>query len=132
MLFLVLVVAGTRTIAQTPSVRLDGGVFRVSGWTPPSLPPPGGWASLLTVRTGGDAAPALLGAYVVDRGELVFRPRFPLSPGVRYRVVFLPPGGAAIETTIAGPEPNAAPAAHVEQVYPSGDVLPANTLRLYV
>jgi hypothetical protein len=132
MLALVLVVTGTRAIAQTPSVRLDGGVFRVSGWTPPSLPPPGGWASVLTVRIGGDAAPALLGAYVVDRGELVFRPRFPLSPGVRYRVVFHPPGGAATETTIAGPEPNAAPAARVEQVYPSGDVLPANTLRLYV
>ena len=51
---------------------------------------------------------------------------------MRYRVVFRPPGGAAIETTIAAPERNGTPVARVEQVYPSGDVLPANTLRLYV
>ncbi len=129
---IVLVVAGTRTIAQTPSVRLDGGVFRVTGWTPLALPPPGGWAAVFTVRTGGDAAPALLGTYAIDRGELVFRPRFPISPAVRYRVVFHPPGRAAIETTIAAPERNGTPVARVEQVYPSADVLPANTLRLYV
>jgi hypothetical protein len=133
MLSLIVIALGMGTIAQTASVHLDGGAFRVTGWTPPALPPPGGWASVLTVRTGGDAAPALLGAYAIDRGELIFRPRFPISPAVRYRVMFHPPGGAAIETTIAAaPERNGTPVARVEQVYPSADVLPANTLRLYV
>jgi hypothetical protein len=46
--------------------------------------------------------------------------------------VFRPPGGAAIETTIAGPARNTTPAARVQAVFPSGDELPSNTLRLYV
>lgn len=96
------------------------------------MPPPGGWESVLVVRTGDDTAPALLGAYTIDNGELVFRPRFPISPDVRYRVVFHPPGATAVTTIIAAPQRAATPAARVEQVYPSGDVLPANTLRLYV
>jgi hypothetical protein len=123
---------GTGAIAQAPAIRLEGGAFRVSGWTPPSMPPPGGWASVLVVRTGDDTAPALLGTYAIGNGELVFRPRFPLSSDVKYRVVFHPPGGAVITTTIAVPRPAATTAGRVEQVYPSGDVLPANTLRLFV
>ena len=122
----------TTAAVQTPSVRLDNGAFRVTGWTPPSLPPAGGWAAVLVIYAGRDTSPALLGTYVIDTGELVFRPRYPISPGVRYRVVFRPPAGAAIETTIAAPDRNATPTAHVEHVYPSDDVLPANTLRLYV
>ncbi len=123
---------GTWAIAQAPSLHLENGVFRVTGWTPPALPPGGGWASVLVVRTGDDTAPALLGTYAIDKGELVFRPRFPISPDVRYRVVFHPPGGTVVTTTIAAPQRAASSAARVEQVYPSGDVLPANTLRLYV
>jgi hypothetical protein len=123
---------GTTAIAQAPSVRLEDGAFRVSGWTPPPMPPPGGWASILVVRTGDDTAPALLGTYTIYKRELVFRPRFPISPDVRYRVVFHPPGGSVITTTIAAPQRTATPAARVEQVYPSGDVLPANSLRLYI
>lgn len=123
---------GTATIAQAPSVRIDGGVFRVAGWAPPALAPAGGWASVLVIYAGSGATPALLGTYAIDKGELVFRPRYPISPAIRYRAVFRPPGGTAIETTIVGTERSATPVARVEQVYPSGDVLPANTLRLYV
>jgi hypothetical protein len=123
---------GATAVPQTPSVQLDNGVFRVGGWTPPSLPPAGGWASVLVIYAGSGKPPALLGAYAIDNGDLVFRPRYPISPGVRYRIVFRPPGGAAIETTIVTPDRNATPTARVEQVYPSDDVLPANTLRLYV
>jgi hypothetical protein len=55
-----------------------------------------------------------------------------MSPDVKYRVVFHPPGGAAIEKTFDGPARRIAPAARVEHVYPSADVLPSNQLRLYL
>jgi hypothetical protein len=123
---------GTTAIAQAPSVRLDGQVFRVVNWTPPVLPPPGGWASVLAIYAGRGSVPALLGTYAIDRGQLVFRPSYPIAPGVEYRVVFRPPGGPPVETTIASPVKDVAPMAHVEQVFPSGDEWPSNLLRLYV
>src|SRR5262249_44538171 len=67
-----------------------------------------------------------------DRGQLIFRPAYPIAAGVRYRAVFHPPGASAIETTIASPVKDAAPASHVVNVFPSGDEWPDNTLRLYV
>jgi hypothetical protein len=119
-------------IAQAPSVRLDGGVFRVVNWTPPALPPPGGWASVLAIYAGRGNVPALLGAHAIDHGQLIFRPAYPIAAGVQYRVVLHPPGGAAIETTIASPAKDLAPSARVEQVFPSAGEWPSNLLRLYV
>lgn len=96
------------------------------------MPPPDGWPPILVIYAGRGDVPALLGRYSIDHGQLVFHPSYPIAAGVTYRVVFHPPGGAAISTTIAGPARNATPAARVEQVFPSADVLPSNTLRLYV
>jgi hypothetical protein len=128
----VVLALGATAIAQAPAVRLDGQVFRVVNWTPPALPPPGGWASVLTIYAGRGNVPALLGGYSFDKGQLIFRPAYPIAAGVQYRVVFHPPGGAAIETTLAGPAKDVTPSAHVEQVFPSADEWPSNTLRLYV
>jgi hypothetical protein len=75
----------------------------------------------------------MLGAYTVEAGTLVFRPRYPLAPGVRYRAVFQQPGQRApIERSFDGPAQPPAAATRVERVYPSADVLPSNTLRLYI
>lgn len=123
---------GTTAIAQAPEVRLDGQIFRVVNWTPPALPPPGGWAAVLTIYAGRGNVPALLGAYSIDKGQLIFRPAYPIAAGVQYRVVLHPPGGVARETTIATPPRDVTPSAHVEQVFPSADEWPSNTLRLYV
>ena len=89
---------------------------------------------LLRLRGVGDGdVPPLLGTYSLESSSLVFRPRFPLSPGMHVRAVFQPPDGPRIES--AFDIPAAAPLAattRVAQVYPSAGVLPANALKLYV
>ena len=124
---------GTIARAQSVSIQLDTGAFRVTGWQAPATPPAGGWASVFSVHAGTASAPAMLGAYTVERGTLVFRPRYPLAPGVQYRAVFQQPGQRApVERGFEGPAQLPAAATRVERVYPSADVLPSNTLRLYV
>jgi hypothetical protein len=120
--------------AATPpvTIRLDNGAFRVDGWKPPRTPPAKGWAELFTVFAGSGNVPPMLGSYAVEGGALVFRPKFPLAEGVRYRAVFHPVDGAPVESSFDGPPKQTAPVARVEAVYPSADVLPTNLLRLYI
>jgi hypothetical protein len=84
------------------------------------------------VYVGAADVPPMLGSYAVESGALVFRPTYPLAAGVRYRAIFHPPGGASMERTFDGPMKDTARLARVESVYPSGDVLPANLLRIYI
>jgi hypothetical protein len=69
----------------------------------------------------------MLGTYAVEGDALIFRPRFPLAPGMGYRGSYQ--GGGFV---MDAPPVAIRPAARVEHVYPSTDVLPANTLRLYL
>ncbi len=127
------VIIGMGAGAQPPSIQLENGAFRVTGWSAPSSPPSGNWSSILSVYTGGNDTPALLGAYAVEGRVLVFHPKYPFAPGVHYRAVFhLPGGGAPIEKTFDGPPRAANPLARVENIYPTADVLPANLLRVYI
>ena len=87
---------------------------------------------MFSLYAGTADAPAMLGNYSVEGGTLVFRPRYPLAAGVKYRAVFRQPGRTTIERTFHGPTRLAAAATRVERVYPSADVLPSNTLRLYI
>ncbi len=97
------------------------------------------WASVLRVAVSTDA-PAMLGDYTVIDGVVRFTPLFPLDPGRQYRVRFEParlPGaaadaGGAIETTVGRPASTAVPSTTVARVYPSGDTVPENLLRMYV
>ena len=68
-----------------------------------------------------------------------FTPVFPLDPGRQYHVRFDParlPGppalGAADRGTVGQPAPDAAPSTVVTRVYPTGDVVPENLLRMYI
>lgn len=118
--------------SHSVTIQLESGSFRVAGWTAPRIPPAQGWSSIFPVYAGPGDVPPLLGAYTVEAGSLVFHPRFPLAPGVRYRAVFHAPGAAPVEKIFDGPRKEATPLARVEHVYPSADVLPGNLLRLYV
>ncbi|HWF12037.1 MAG TPA: Ig-like domain-containing protein [Bryobacteraceae bacterium] len=101
------------------------GAFRLHGWTGISQTPPAGWESVFHIYAGTSTTP-MLGTYAVEGDTLVFHPSFPLDPNTGYRGTY--PGGAfVLDAPIA---PIAPP--HVERMYPSADVLPANTLRLYV
>ena len=118
--------------AQTISIQVEGGAFRVAGWKAPAAPPAGGWPSVFVVHAGTGDVPALLGTYAIESGALVFHPRYPLAPGVRYRATFQPPGGGRVEKVFDGPRADATPLARVDHVYPSADILPSNELKLYV
>ena len=100
------------------------------------------WKSLFAVYVqtkSNKDLPPLLGSYRVDGNAVRFEPRFPLTPGIRYRVVFQPagvPGRKAkkqepIVAEIFLAKPVSAPTV-VKQVYPSADQLPENHLRFYI
>lgn len=123
-----LLLAAACAAAEDVAIRMDGGVFRVSGWR-------GGadCASVFTVYAGAGDVPGMLGTCTVEAGELIFRPRFPISPGTRVRAVFRAPGGAAVERVFELPA--AAPrvsTTRVAAVYPSASVLPSNELKFYL
>jgi hypothetical protein len=105
----------------------------VAGMKTSSAAPAKGWNSVFNVYAGAGDVPPLIGTYDVEGDDLVFRPSYPIEPGVRYRAVFKPPwGGASVEKTFEGPRQDRTPATRVEHVYPSTDVLPSNQLRLYI
>src|SRR5580700_7229258 len=115
--------------AQQAAIRMEGGVFRVTGWQA-TTEPRDGWSSVFAVYAGDGDVPPLLGQYSVENGSLTFRPRFTLAPGLHVRAVFRVPGQAVIENKFDLPK--AAPlvsSTHVEHVYPSTGVLPANELK---
>src|SRR5215475_13077078 len=118
----VVLALGTIATAQSVSIQLEGGVFKVVGAS----------TGTFVVYAGAGDVPPLAGKATVESGAIVFRPSYPLAPGVRYRAVFTPSRGAAIEKTFDGPARRIALPTRVERVYPSADVLPTNQLRLYI
>jgi hypothetical protein len=117
---------------QAVSIRLDGNAFSVQGWQPPPRAPAAGWSSIFAVYAGSGDIPALLGNYSVEHGALVFRPRFPFTPGMTYRAVVRLPGSAPLEQSFAGPPRDTIASTRIVQVYPSADVWPSNELRIYI
>jgi hypothetical protein len=103
-------------LAQSAPVALVDGTFRFEAWSGGAEP----------AVFAADSRTPMLGTYSVEREVLLFHPRFPVAPGTTYRGSYR--GTAfAIEVPLVR-----AAAARIEHVYPSADVLPANTLRLYI
>ncbi len=128
-----ILLAWTVAAAQDISIQFENGAFRVSGWRAPATVPAKGWVSVFDVYAGAGKVPPMAGSYAVESGTLVFHPTYPLAAGVRYRAVFLSPGGGApAEKIFDGPPRPTNRIARVNQVYPSGDVWPSNQLRVYI
>jgi hypothetical protein len=97
------------------------------------------WSSLFRVAVADDG-PAMLGRYEVAADTLRFIPAFPLEDGRTYKVRFDPArvpgrtsGAVAVVTADVGrPARATAPTTVVERVYPSGDEVPENLLRIYI
>ncbi len=125
----ILAAAVALTAAERPAIRLEAdGTFRVTGWRTPLSKASEAFAVHVDSVQGG---PPVAGAYRLDGGELVFRPRYPLQAGVRYRATLhavSPPVTAIFEL----PKPAAAPATRLTRIYPSADQLPENQLKLYL
>lgn len=97
------------------------------------------WPALLRVAVDA-AAPPMLGSYAVADGVLKFIPAFPLDQGRQYHVRFdpsrVPGAGAAnrppVVAMVSRPASTAVPSTVVSRVYPTGDQVPENLLRIYV
>ena len=102
------------------------------------------WSALFRVAVS-DSAPGMLGTYVVTDSALRFTPQFALDPGRPYIVRFdpshLPRTGTGTGTgtgtpplvaTVIVPSKHVEPSTTVARVYPSGDSVPENLLRMYV
>jgi hypothetical protein len=116
------------------AIQFEGGVFRITGWEAVAEPP-AGWPSVFAVYAGADGGdvPPMLGTYTVEAASLVFRPRFPLSPGMHVRAVFQPLDGPRVESAFDIPAAAPLPSTtRVARVYPSAGILPANALKLYI
>lgn len=85
--------------------------------------------ALIDPATGLEG-PAILGDEIRRAGEVEFVPRYPLSPGQRYRARLTGPAPAVAEYRV--PDRPAREAATVEAIYPSADRLPANLLKFYI
>jgi hypothetical protein len=130
-LALALLLAAGAGTAGGIAIQSDGASFRVTGWRAGDAPS-GGWASLFTVHAGEGDVPPLLGVYTVENATLVFRPRFPISPGVRVYARFRPPNGDVVEAVFQRDKEPVAPTVSVKAVYPTTDMLPENQLKFYV
>ncbi len=106
---------------------------------------PDEWSSILRVSirsapaTDAGRMPAMAGRYTAE-GTLRFWPSFPLDPGREYDVRFqpanVPRAGVDPRKAVAGMVSiqaiNRPPSTSVSAVYPSGDMIPENNLRMYV
>jgi len=117
--------------AESISIRLEDGKFRVSGWTPGAAPS-GGWEAIFSVYAGEGDVPPMFGSYSIEDGSLIFRSRFPLAPGVRTRAVFRVPKGSPVEAVFDSRQAPPVSSTVVEHVYPSIDLLPDNQLKFYL
>jgi len=141
--------------AAEPSIQLGGNgqTIDVRGLSAAELQALAGWKAdpeqwtrLLGVyvdrkegKNPGDQ-PAVLGTQRVEGDLLRFQPRYPLVPGLGYRVIFdrkhLPgrkdPAAPTLVTVVMIPRPRVDPTTVVERVYPTAEELPENALKFYL
>jgi hypothetical protein len=95
---------------------------------------PASYADVLAVFTGQGVppggTPAIAGSYALDAEGLHFRPLFPFVSGVGYTARLDLGRGPIVHGFDVAPPKGDAP--RVTAVFPSGDTLPENALRLYV
>ena len=103
-------------------IRLENGVFKVSASS----------AGELIVSVDQPGAPPMMGTTNVTGGEVIFTPRFPLSPGLRYRAEWRPASGEPVRASFELPRAQTAPTAFVERIYPTAGLLPENQLKFYI
>lgn len=89
------------------------------------------WQAVFRVAVAPDQPP-MLGDYAFDGDRIVFTPMFPLDPGRQYHVLFAAPGAEPITKVVGLPATHTVPTTVVARLYPGGDAIPENQLRLYI
>jgi hypothetical protein len=83
------------------------------------------------VDAEGDLPP-LSGETEKTSSGLIFRPRYPFRPGVRYRAVIRSADGGEPNVVPFSIEQKAQPSTRLVAIYPSSETLPENQLRFYL
>ncbi len=101
-----------------------------------------GWTPLFRVSVAPDDGPGALavsGEYTITNGTVRFTPILPFEAGRSYNVTFDPAaaGGSLarlprVTRVVATAALPAGPAVRVTEIYPTGPLVPANLLRMYV
>jgi hypothetical protein len=89
------------------------------------------WLRFAVVKKDGTGLP-MVGTYQRKDDLLSFVPRYPLEPGTLYRASFGTDAAKAASSEYRVPERAQSAPATIVKILPSGDVLPANHLKLYV
>ncbi len=114
--------------AGAAEIRLEQGRFLVRGWPFTLASAPREFFAVYI--EGGPAGTPVLGSYELRGDVMTFTPRFPPQPGAVYRAVLRtqPPVIVNLKAPPAQPrEP-----AKIEAIYPSGEQIPENQLKLYL
>jgi hypothetical protein len=124
------VLCTTRALAAPPEVRVldDPARIEVSSALPPAGVEDEKFLSIALIddSTGRPGAP-IFGAWSRDQSRLVFRPRFALAPGARYRISA---GNERLDHQV--PALTVAAPATVTSISPAAAELPANLLKFYL
>ena len=133
--------AQTNTVEVTGLPAATAAALSGSGWSDTD------WQALLRVSvkigSGKESTPAVAGTYAVVDRALRFTPMFPFDEGRQYDVVLdagrLPavPGNTpwraqTLAAVVGRPAIVRSPSTVVTHIYPSGDIVPANQLRMYL
>src|SRR5262249_29698226 len=87
--------------------------------------------ALVHAKTGREGDP-ILGTYERREGALLFKPRYRLTAGQRYRATLVLVGNRTLTRDYRVPRLRPGPRAEVVKIYPSASVLPANLLKFYI
>jgi hypothetical protein len=98
-----------------------------------ALADPSARARILVVRTLPEqpGGPPVAGAYTLDAQGLHFRPLFRFAADLQY-VATATMGAKVLSTTFSAEAPRSRAPPRVVALHPGSDVLPANTLRVYL
>jgi hypothetical protein len=123
-----------KAVIQIKKISNAGGhQFEVIGTDAYKMNSPADHFTVHVVGPDGPSALAIVGEYAQEPNHIVFTPRYPLELGIRYRAVFRAAGLAEpVTAEIELPKAKVESTTVIEQVYPSGSVLPENLLRFYV
>jgi hypothetical protein len=130
-LILSLVLGTGAAHAAAVTVVLDGAEFRVEGSQTIAALGAAEYPDVFLVEVDGAGGQPMAGSYRRDGPDLVFRPQFPLQPGLTYRAQFRA-GAETASATFSIPRPHLDASTEVDAIYPTTRVLPANQLKLYI
>lgn len=91
-----------------------------------------GHLALALLDEEGLEGPPILGETFQRDGKRVFKPKYSLGRGLRYRATLQRPDGSKVTATYRVPVLTHSEPAIVRQVYPTAKTLPANNLKFYL